>query len=400
MSSIVIVGGGHAAGQAAASLRQKGHDGHLLIIADEPYIPYQRPPLSKAYLSGKEGMQHLYLRQAAFYEKQGIEVRTGSHVDAIDRSAKTLDVAGQEIAYDQLLLCTGGRPRQLRVPGAELAGVHYLRTVAEVDRIRADMATASRVCVVGGGYIGLEVAAVATAAGKSVCVLEAEDRVLQRVASPQLSAFYDELHKAHGVDIRTRCQVTGFTGNGRVEAVQCGELSIATDLVIVGIGIVPNVELAVQAGLACDNGIVVDEYCCTSDADIYAAGDCTNHPNPQLGRRIRLESVPNAMDQARVAAGNMLGGSDKHDSVPWFWSDQYDVKLQMVGFSIDGDRQVLRGDIASRKFAIFHLRGDTLVAVDAVNEPREFMLAKKLFGRRIDADRLADPAVETRSLLD
>ncbi|MEQ8205452.1 MAG: FAD-dependent oxidoreductase [Woeseia sp.] len=400
MTTIVIVGGGHAAGQAAASLRQKGHDGRLLILADEPYIPYQRPPLSKAYLSGKEELQHLYVRQPAFYDKQGIEVRTGAHVDEIDTVKKTLRVSREQIGYDRLLLCTGARPRRMQTPGSDLAGIHYLRTVADVDRIRSEMAAANRVCVVGGGYIGLEVAAVATAAGKQVTVLEAGDRVLQRVASPELSRFYDAMHKSHGVEIRTNCQVSGFTGDGGVDAVQCGAERIAADLVIIGIGVIPNVELAEQAGLICDNGIVVDERCRTSNDDIYAAGDCTNHPNPQLGRRLRLESVPNAMDQARVAATNMLGGDDIHDSVPWFWSDQYDVKLQMVGFSADGNRQILRGDMAGHKFAIFHLHDDTVVAVDAINEPREFMAGKKLFGKRVDVERLADLRVETKSLLD
>ncbi|ANO51006.1 NAD(P)/FAD-dependent oxidoreductase [Woeseia oceani] len=400
MTTIVIVGGGHAAGQAAASLRQKGHDGRLLIVADEPYIPYQRPPLSKGYLSGKDELQHLYVRQAAFYEKQAIEVRTNAHVDEIDAAKKTLRIGQEQCAYDHLLLCTGARPRILQAPGSDLAGIHYLRTVADVDRIRSEMVTANRVCVVGGGYIGLEVAAVAIAAGKKVCVLEAGDRVLQRVASPELSRFYADMHKSHGVEIRTNCQVTGFAGDTGVREVQCGNDTIKTDLVIIGVGVVPNVELAEQAGLACDNGIVVDERCRTSSPDIYAAGDCTNHPNPQLGRRLRLESVPNAMDQARVAATNMLGGDDIHDSVPWFWSDQYDVKLQMVGFSADGDRQILRGDMAGHKFAIFHLRDDTVVAVDAINEPREFMAGKKLFGKRVDATRLADLDVETKSLLD
>jgi 3-phenylpropionate/trans-cinnamate dioxygenase ferredoxin reductase component len=391
MSVIVIAGAGHAAGQAAASLRQKGHTGKIIVVGEEPFIPYQRPPLSKAYLSGKEERQHLYFRQAAFYEKQDIEIRTGVTVEELDPDRKTLRTSTGELQYDQLLLTTGARPRRLDVAGSDLGGVHYLRTIADVDRIRDDMGAARRVCVIGGGYIGLEVAAVAAGAGKKVTVLEMGERVLQRVATPALSGFYHELHSSHGVDIRVGAAVSGFTGNGRVEAVRCGDRDIEADIVIIGIGIVPNVELAAAAGLTCDDGIVVDEYCRTSAAGIYAAGDCTNHPSPQLGRRMRLESVPNALDQARVAAANLLGGNDIHDAVPWFWSDQYDLKLQMVGFAADGDRHILRGSMAARKFAVFHLAGDRLVAVDAVNQPRDFIAGKKLFGQTVDAKRLADP---------
>ncbi len=397
MSIIVIAGAGHAAGQAAASLRQKGHTGELIIVGDEPYIPYQRPPLSKAYLSGKEEREHLYVRQAAFYEKQDIDVRTGIQITDIARADKLLHTSAGDIAYDQLLLTTGARPRQLQAAVSDLAGIHYLRTITDVDRIRAEMADAQNVCIIGGGYIGLEVAAVATTAGKTVSVLEMGERVLQRVATPELSAFYHQLHSDHGVAIHVGTQVTGFAGKERVSSVLCGQRTIPADLVIIGIGIVPNVELAEAAGLECADGIVVDESCRTSDPDIYAAGDCTNHPSPQLGRRLRLESVPNALDQARVAAVNMLGGTDIHDSVPWFWSDQYHLKLQMVGFPAGCDRQIVRGNMSEHEFAVFHLRGERLMAVDAVNRPRDFIIGKRLFGQTVDLKRLADPADDLKS---
>ncbi len=401
MSAIVIVGGGHAAGQAAATLRQRGHDGELVVVCNEPWLPYQRPPLSKQYLAGALERTHLYLRQQDFYDDRGIEVRSGVTVSAIDPAGRRLHTdAGESLDFSKLLLATGGRPRPLDVPGIGLAGIHYLRTIADADRIRGELDEARRVCVAGGGYIGLEVAAVAIKAGKAVTVLEAGERVLPRVATPLLSEFYTALHREHGVDVRVNAPVEGFGGDGRVESVVCGGERIETDLVIVGVGIEPNVELAAEAGLACDNGIVVDEHCRTAHPDIYAAGDCTNHPNPQLGRRLRLESVPNALDQARVASANMLGGSEVHDAVPWFWSDQYDLKLQMVGFSADGDRQVLRGDMREKAFAVFHLQGDRVVAVDAVNSPREFLAGKKLFGKTVDAEALADPAVETKTLAD
>jgi 3-phenylpropionate/trans-cinnamate dioxygenase ferredoxin reductase subunit len=400
MTDIVIVGGGQAAGQAAASLRQQDFAGGITIVSNEPALPYQRPPLSKQYLSGKVAREHLLVRQAEFYRDRNITVHCGVTVTAVDPAAKIVVTdAGDPIPFDKLLLATGARPRGLPVPGIGLAGIHYLRTIADVDRIREQMAGAQRLCVVGGGYIGLEVAAVARAAGLAVTILEAGDRVLQRVATPELSAFYDKLHRDHGVAIHVSALVTGFAGTQRVAAVETGTERIAADLVIVGIGIEPNVELAVAAGLACDDGILVDEHCRTSHPDIFAAGDCTRHPSPQLHRRLRLESVPNALDQARVAAANMLGGAEIHDSVPWFWSDQYALKLQMVGFAADGDTQVLRGSMDDKKFAVFHLAGDRLVAVDAVNDPQSFMVGKRLFGRSVDAGFLADDESDLRTLL-
>lgn len=400
MSAIVIAGAGHAAGQAAATLRQKGFDGDLVVVGDEPHIPYQRPPLSKAYLLGKESLEHLYVRQPAFLEKQRIDVRSGVTVTAIDTARKTLATSDGDIDYGQLLLTTGARPREIQVPGAGLRGVHYLRTIGDVDRIRAGLESAQSVCIVGGGYIGLEVAAACRQLGKQVTVLEMADRVLQRVAVPELSRFYHDLHTANGVDIHVNAKVSEFVGDTRVSAVRCGDVLVDADLVVIGIGIIPNTELAADAGLTCDNGIVVDEYCRTSDPSVFAAGDCTNHPNPQLGYRLRLESVPNALDQARVAAANLLGGSEVHDSVPWFWSDQYGLKLQMVGFAQDADEHILRGSMADHAFALYHLKGNTIVAVDAVNQPREFLAGKKLFCKSVDVEQLRDPDIETRTLVE
>ncbi len=400
MSAIVIIGAGHAAGQAAASLRQEGYEGELVMLGEESHVPYQRPPLSKQYLAGDQVLEDLYIRPAAFFEKQNIDLRTGVRATRIDAQAKTVTSdQGETLAFEKLLLATGSRPRVLQVPGADLAGVHYLRTANDVDAIRAAMPQAKRLCIVGGGYIGLEVASVAATAGLQVTVLEMEPRILQRVTTPQISEFYQRLHSGHGVQIRVDTQVTAFEGEHNVSAVLCADQRIQTDLVIVGIGIVPNVELADEAALACHNGIVVDEQCRTSDPDIFAAGDCTNHPNPILGRRLRLESVPNAMEQARVAANAILGGDKTYASAPWFWSDQYDLKLQMVGFSADGDQQVVRGDVQGQAFAVFHLKDNTLVAADAVNSPREFMMARKLFGKIVDPVALGDPEVELKSLL-
>jgi 3-phenylpropionate/trans-cinnamate dioxygenase ferredoxin reductase component len=400
MAAMVIVGAGHAAGQAAASLRQEKYEGEIVIIGDEPHIPYQRPPLSKQYLSGEHGLERVYLRPAKFYEDKNITLKTNTRVEAIDTSAKTVTTdAGETIAYEKLLLATGGRPRRLTIAGSDLAGIHYLRGIDDVDGIRQEMAAGKRLVVVGGGYVGLEVAAVAVAAGLEVHVLEMEQRILQRVTTERMSAYYHQLHESRGVRIHTRTAVTGFAGSGRVEAVLCGDEAYPADIVIVGIGIIPNTEVAQAAGIACDNGIVVDDHCRTSAPDVFAAGDCTNHPNPLLQRRLRLESVPNAMEQARVATANMCGGDKTYASIPWFWSDQYELKLQMVGFSADGDAQVLRGNMATNEFAVFYLKAGAVVAVDAVNSPKEFMICKQLIGKQVDPTVLADPAADLKMLL-
>lgn len=400
MSGIVVIGAGQAAGQAAASLRQEGFEGDITIIGDEAQAPYQRPPLSKAYLSGEVGLDRVLVRPEKFYSDKNIDLRSSTRAEKIDRTAKTVSVSGGDtISYDKLLISTGSRPRILNIEGSDLKGIHYLRTVDDVDGIREAMTTAKSLCIVGGGYIGLEVAAVARSSGLNVTVLEMEERILQRVTTPDMSEFYHQLHAGRGVDIRVNTMVSGFEGEGSVSAVLCGAETIAADLVIVGIGIIPNIELAEAAGLHCENGIVVDDHCQTSDPDIYAAGDCTLHPNPILGRQLRLESVPNAMEQARTASANMLGGDKTYAAVPWFWSDQYELKLQMVGFSADGNSAVLRGDKSANEFAVFYLNDGKVVAVDAVNSPKEFMVAKQLYGKTVNAADLANSEFELKSLL-
>ena len=400
MSAMIVVGAGHAGGQAAASLRQEGYEGDIVIVGDEAHIPYQRPPLSKQYLAGEHGLERVYLRPEKFYADRNVTIRSGQRITGIDRAAQTVTTStGATLAYDRLLLATGSRPRRLHLDGGDLPGIHYLRTIADVDAIKAEMAPGREVAVVGGGYIGLEVAAVCIEAGLRVRVIEMENRILQRVATESMSEFYYNLHSGRGVRLHTGATVTGFAGNGRVRQVLCGATAFAADLVIVGIGIVPNVELAADAGLACDNGIVVDDRCRTADPNIYAAGDCTNHPNPLLDRRLRLESVPNAMEQARVAAANMCGGDKAYASVPWFWSDQYGLKLQMVGFAADGDTEVLRGDKDTNSFAVFHLKDGAVMAVDAVNSPREFMICRRLVGSQVDVEVLANPDTDLKTLL-
>ncbi len=401
--AVVIVGAGQAAGQTVTSLRQEGFAGRIVLIGDEAYVPYQRPPLSKKFLSGELGLERVYIKPEAYFADQGVALKLGRRATAIDRSAKTLTLEdGEVVPYGRLVLATGSRVRRLPVPGEDLSGVHYLRGIDDVIAIREYFATGSRLVIVGGGYIGLEVAAVAVKAGVAVTVLEMEQRVLARVTAPELSDFFEGVHRAAGVDIRTGMRVSGFEGaDGALTAVQCTDGSrIPSDFAIVGIGIMPNVELASEAGLACDNGIIVDEHGQTEDPDIFAVGDCTNHPNDLVGRRIRLESVQNAIDQAKAAAAAICGRFTPYTQVPWFWSDQYDLKLQIAGLSEGYDQMVLRGDPASKAFAAFYLRDGTVIAVDAVNAVPEFMIGKKLIaaGARVAPERLGDLSISMKDL--
>jgi 3-phenylpropionate/trans-cinnamate dioxygenase ferredoxin reductase subunit len=401
---LVIVGGGQAAAQAVQSLRQQGFAGPITLLGEEPYPPYQRPPLSKKYFAGELPRERLFLRPAAFYAEKNVALEQGARVEEIEPAARRVRLRdGRTLAYDRLLLATGSRVRALEVPGADLPGVHYLRTIADVDAISTSLAPGTRVLLVGAGYIGLEVAAVARQRGFEVTVLEAADRVMSRTVSVEVSAFYEACHRAAGVAIHCGAAVKELHGAARVTAVETADgRTFGCDIVIVGIGIVPNVELAAGAGLACSNGIVVDELARTADPHIVAAGDCTNHPLPLFERRVRLESVPNAIHQAKVAAGTLLGTAAPYSEVPWFWSDQYDLKLQIAGLSTGYDEVVVRGDPAARSFAAFYLRGGRLLAVDAVNCPREFIAGKKLVANRarIGADVLRDASVDLTTAMD
>jgi 3-phenylpropionate/trans-cinnamate dioxygenase ferredoxin reductase subunit len=398
--TFVIVGASHAAAQAVDSLRREGHPGRLVLVGDEPGLPYQRPPLSKKCLAGERDADRLWIRPAAFYEQRGVELLPGRRAMRLDAAARVVELDdGRRLGYRKLLLATGARARRMDVPGADLDGVHALRTLADVEAIRRDLAPGGRAVIVGAGYIGLECAASLAGFGMSVTVIEVAERVMSRVVAPDMSAFYAARHRAHGVEVLLRRQVTAFEGVGHVRAVRCADNSLyPADVVIVGIGIRPNVELAADAGIACDNGIAVDEHCETSDPDVFAIGDCASFPSQRYGRRIRLESVDNAFEQARTAAANLCGRPVIHDKVPWFWSDQYDLKLQIVGLAEGYDHVVLRGDPDSLAFACCYLRGDELLALDAVNDNRDFMPARRLVAERarFDLGRLADPATPLR----
>lgn len=405
VSRVVVAGGGQAGGQAVDSLRRAGFDGEILLVTAEDQPPYQRPPLSKDYLAGRSDRDRVLLRPEAFYAENSIELLTGARVASIDPGARRVALdTGRTLAYDRLLLATGSRVRRLDgMPGADLEGVLYLRTIEDSDRIRAAMEDAERVVVVGGGYIGLEVASAAVEAGRSVTVVEALPRLLSRVATSRLAGFYADLHRARGVDLRLGASVARFRGEGG--AVRSVELSdgsgLPADLVVAGIGIEPVTDLARDAGIDCDNGVAVDSGCRTSAPDVFAAGDCTSHPNAFFGRRVRLESVPNAMEQGRVAAATMLGEDRSCESEPWFWSDQHGVRLQMAGLSEGADQTVTRGEFGGDSFITFHLRDGVLIGVDAVNGVREFIFCRRLIAARgrPDPAALADPSIPVKTML-
>jgi 3-phenylpropionate/trans-cinnamate dioxygenase ferredoxin reductase subunit len=383
---LIVIGGGQAAVQAIQSLRQGGFAGSIVLVGEEAHLPYQRPPLSKKYLAGALERERLHLRPESFYATRDVEVRLGVRAEELDVIAGRVRLAdGQSLAFDRVLLAMGSRPRRMTVPGADLPGVHYVRTIDDVDAIRAGLKPGARLVIVGAGYIGLEIAAVMAEIGCAVTVIEAAERVLSRVMCAETAQFFADYHAARGVTIRCATQIAEIRGRDYVTAVvsATGE-SFPCEAVIVGIGIVPNVELAERAGLPCDNGIRVDACARTGEPRIVAAGDCTNQPHPFVGRDVRLESVNNAIEQAKAAAASVLGREEPFADVPWFWSDQYDLKLQIAGVAIDYDQVVQRGDMGARSFATYYLRQKRLVAIDAVNSPRDFMHGKKLLASRID----------------
>ena len=399
MDKIVIIGAGQAAAQAVATLRAEAYTGALTLIGEEPFPPYQRPPLSKAYLSGEFARDRLFLRPDSFYAESQCTMLLNTRATTIDRARKVVQLSdGVALPYDRLLIATGARVRALPLKGSELKGVHYLRGIADVDAIRSHLVPGSRLAVVGGGYIGLEVAAVAVKRGVDVTVIEAADRLMVRAVTPRMSAFYEQYHRNAGVKFLLKATAQAFQGTSSVEAVVTSGGTVPCNIALVGVGIVPNQEIAADAGLSCNNGIVVDEYAATSDPDIFAAGDCTNHP-AFAGGRVRLESVQNAIDQAKHAALGMVGRPSPYSEVPWFWSDQYDLKLQIAGLARPDDVVVLRGDPASRKFSAFHLRDGVVAAVEAINSAPEYIAGRRLIAARarVAPERLADPSVPARA---
>lgn len=399
----LIIGASHAGAQLANALRKEGWEGKILVIGDEDVLPYHRPPLSKALMVGEKQANELDILKTTVYEKANVEFKLNTTVESIDRENKEVVLAGGEkLSYDKLALCTGARVRKLDIPGSELAGVHYLRTLKDAQAIKEDVKPGGHAVIVGGGYIGLETAASLRKLGMEVSVLEMMGRVLERVTAPELSDYYTQLHEGHGVKIYTDAQALAIEGSDRAERVKCNnDLTLDADLVIIGIGVIPNIELAEAAGLETGNGIVVNELAATADPDIVAAGDCTFHPNSLLGFELRLESVPNAMDQAKTAAATICGNEKPYHALPWFWSDQYDIKLQIAGFNKGYDKVVLRGEPSENAFVAWYMKGDSILAADCINSGKEFMLAKKLLAQKVSVteEQLADTEFDLKSLV-
>lgn len=375
---LLIAGGGQAATQAAQSARQTGFEGRISLVSAEGHLPYQRPPLSKKFLAGEIDSDRLHLKPEQFFRTREIDLLLGTRVASVDPQQRRCTLGnGESLNYSHLLLATGSEPRRLALPGANLAGVHYLRTVDDSEAIKLEFLEGKRLLIVGAGYIGLEVAAVAARAGLAVTVLEAKPNAMARSVCPEVAEFFADYHRSQGVDFRFETGLAAFSGDSRVREAktQAGE-RIPCDLVIVAVGIEPRVELAASAGLAVDNGIAVDPGCRTSAPSILAAGDCASFVHPWVARRIRLESVQNAIEQGKVAAATVCGREASFDEIPWFWSDQYDVKLQIAGLSTGYDATVMRGTISDARFSVFYLKDGRVIAVDAVNDPRSYIAAR------------------------
>ncbi|MGJ8617276.1 MAG: NAD(P)/FAD-dependent oxidoreductase [Sulfitobacter sp.] len=400
MRHVVVIGAGQAGSSCVAKLRNGGFEGRVTLIGAEPVPPYQRPPLSKAYLMGDMALERLYLRPEAFYADQGIDLRMDAHVDDIDTSAQSISVHGETVAYNDLVLTTGSVPRRLPAAiGGNLDGVHVVRDLADVDAMAPRFVKGARVLIVGGGYIGLEAASVAAKLGLHVTLVEMADRILQRVAAPETSDFFRDLHRAHGVDIREGVGLEKLLGEGFVSGARLSDgAEVEADFVIVGVGIAPGSALAEAAGVEIENGIKVDAQGRTSVPHVWAAGDCASFP--YRGGRIRLESVPNAIDQAECVADNIMGAGKDYVAKPWFWSDQYDVKLQIAGLNTGYDRVITRRTDAD-SVAFWYYRGTELLAVDAMNDPRGFMVGKRLIesGKSPDPALIEDPATDLKALL-
>jgi 3-phenylpropionate/trans-cinnamate dioxygenase ferredoxin reductase subunit len=401
---VLIVGAGHGGAQAAIALRQGKFAGSIAVLGDEPELPYERPPLSKEYLAGDKSFDRILIRQPAFWEERQVTMLPGRRVVAVDPAAHRVTTAdGAEIGYGKLIWATGGHARRLSCDGHDLTGVHTVRTRADADRMIAELPEVTNAVVIGGGFIGLEAAAVLAKFGKKVTLLEALDRVMARVAGPDLSNFYQNEHRAHGVDVRLGVAVTAIEGDGKVTGVRLADGSVVSaDLVVVGIGIIPAVEPLIAAGAEGGNGVRVDAQCRTSLPDIFAIGDCALHANRFAdGAAVRLESVQNATDQASVAAKTILGEDVAYDATPWFWSNQYDLKLQTIGLSIGYDQVVVRGDPAARSFSVIHLKQGKVIALDCVNATKDYVQGRKLVetGAAIDPARLADTTVPLKEMI-
>ena len=403
MNEIVVIGSGQAAIQTVMSLKRNEFTGSIKVIGEEDHLPYQRPPLSKDFLLEEYKPERVSLKKKEFYEENGVDLILGKRAESIDTILKEITLSDEnKIRYNQLIIATGSRVRKLNVPGSDKKGIYYLRDLDDANALKQRLKKNKKMVIVGAGYIGLEVASVAASLEVEVTVIEMANRVMNRTVDPIISSYYQKLHESHGVKIHLDNGLKAFEGGDSVNAVLCSDgLMLEADLVVIGAGVLPNQEIAIEAGLECNNGIMVNEFGETSTAHVYACGDCTNHPNKGLNTRLRLESVHNAMEQSKTVANTIMGNKEPYDQVPWFWSDQYDHKLQLVGISGDHDEVVMRGLESEQKFLLFYLKNSELIAVNAINSSKEFLICRKLVANKvkISSDVIKDQSVNLNDLL-
>ena len=401
MSNIVIIGAGQAAGQCVATLKKLGYTNKIILIGEESHPPYQRPPLSKSFLEGKVGLERVYMKNREFYEENEVEFYPNTLVKEIDREEKKVRTScGKEFEFEKLVIATGSRARELEIEGIQLGNVYYLRTIDDVEKIKEQMSVCQNLSIIGAGYIGLEVAAVASELGMNVSIFEMADRSMNRTVDKKISEHFEDLHKTNGVNFYFQSNIDKLQGETFIEGVKIDDGSlIPADILIIGIGIIPNQELAENAGLDCNNGILVNDKGITSDQSIFACGDCTNHPNKFLNKNVRLESVQNALEQSKVVAANIMGQEEKYEVIPWFWSDQYNQKLQIVGMPEEYD-EIVKREYADG-FSLFYLSNKTIISVTTINNPKEFLICKKLVEKKvkISSDILTNTANDLNELV-
>ena len=404
MEHLVIVGAGQSAIQCITSLRKEDYPGLITLVGEEEHLPYQRPPLSKGFLEDTVSNERLYFKKLEFFVENKVQLKLGTKAEEIDIENNNIHLSDNtKLSFDKLVFATGSSVRKLDFPGKDLNSIHYLRGLDDALSIKKDLQTRQNIVVVGAGYIGLEVAAIAAKQNKSVTVIEMADRVMNRTVDPQISDYYLKLHQMNGVTFKFNTSLKEIVGASNPEKVICSDgTEVKADMVIIGAGIMPNVELAENAGLSCDNGIVVNEFGKTDHANIYACGDCTNHPNKLINKKIRLESVHNAMEQSKTVASSIINKSIEYNQIPWFWSDQYDHKLQIVGLSGEHDKVIMRGDMSEAKFMLFYTKDEKLIAVDAVNNSKEFLICKKLVANKvtIKPDEISNPDTNLNDLIE
>ena len=404
MEHLVIVGAGQSAIQCITSLRKEDYPGLITLVGEEEHLPYQRPPLSKGFLEDTVSNERLYFKKLEFFVENKVQLKLGTKAEEIDIENNNIHLSDNtKLSFDKLVFATGSSVRKLDFPGKDLNSIHYLRGLDDALSIKKDLQTRQNIVVVGAGYIGLEVAAIAAKQNKSVTVIEMADRVMNRTVDPQISDYYLNLHQKNGVTFKFNTSLKEIVGASNPEKVICSDgAEVKADMVIIGAGIMPNVELAENAGLSCDNGIVVNEFGKTDHTNIYACGDCTNHPNKLLNKKIRLESVHNAMEQSKTVASSIINKSIAYNQIPWFWSDQYDHKLQIVGLSGEHDKVIMRGDMSEAKFMLFYTKDEKLIAVDAVNNSKEFLICKKLVANKvtIKPDEISNPDTNLNDLIE